>query len=68
MTHLKAILEKEGRRQRWLAEATGLSEFRVGRIAGGHSRARVEEAIVIARALGRPVEDVFPVDAPEVTA
>lgn len=65
LTRLQEILLEEGRRQKWLAERTGISEAQLSAyVRGLHVPDDRREAI--AEALGRTVADVF--GTPEIAA
>lgn len=57
-TALAEILKTEGRTQRWLARAVGISPPMMGRIVHGRRVPDVKQAHDIARALGRDVADL----------
>jgi plasmid maintenance system antidote protein VapI len=58
-TELARILRTEGRKQRWLAAETGIHPTSLNHIVHGRS-ASDDDALAIARALGRTVDEVFP--------
>lgn len=58
-TRLGQILRSEGRRQRWLADQIGVDEATMSHYVHGRHVPDDRKA-VIADALGRSVEDVFP--------
>lgn len=58
-TTLKRILDAEGRNQRWLAHATGISDSTMHRIVHGRRLPDVVEAFAIARTLGRDVAELW---------
>lgn len=61
-TPLKRVLDQEGRRQTWLAERIGIDPRQVwGWVHGLHIPAP-ETQRLIAVALARTVEELFPVD------
>lgn len=61
-TPLKRILAEEGRKQRWLAERTGINYQRISLIVNGlHCDDATKRSI--AEALGRDVAEVFPARA-----
>jgi plasmid maintenance system antidote protein VapI len=59
-TPLKRLMEDEGRRQNWLARATGIAEADISRMASRGMHPTQDEAQRIADALGRQVPEVFP--------
>lgn len=58
-TRLHRLLSEEGRKQRWLAERTGMDRRRMHLIVHG-IRPSQDEAQAIADALGRTVAELFP--------
>ncbi|WP_274433925.1 helix-turn-helix transcriptional regulator [Alicyclobacillus sp. ALC3] len=56
---LKAILEENGTKQRWLCEKTGLDKNAVSRLVLGWSLPTLPNAYKIARALGKSVEEIW---------
>lgn len=62
-TRLAQILTDEGRSQRWLARATGITPPTLGRIVHGKRLPDIKEAHDIARALGRDIADLGWIEA-----
>lgn len=58
-TRLGFILWDEGRKQIWLADRTAIDKARLSNIVNGLHPSN-DEAVAIAEALGRKVDDVFP--------
>ncbi len=60
ITPLARVLEEEGRKQSWLAERTGIDRGMLNRYVHGlHCPQDRQQAI--AEALGRTVDELFPV-------
>jgi transcriptional regulator with XRE-family HTH domain len=59
-TRLRAVLREEGRKQRWLAQLTGISEVQVSRFVTGRVRPSARDQERIASVLGRRVGELFP--------
>jgi DNA-binding XRE family transcriptional regulator len=59
---IREEVNKQGRRQVWLADKIGISPVRLSLLLSGKVRWKVEEAIKAADALGVPVRDLFLTD------
>lgn len=67
-TPLRIALTEGDRKQRWLADTTGIAYDRIHRIVGGGLEATITEAYAIARALERPITELFPNKVKEVAS
>ncbi len=61
-TPLKRLMVAEGRRQSWLADKIGKNQSEVSRIVNRGLVPDEETQQAIAKALGRKVEDFWPVE------
>jgi transcriptional regulator with XRE-family HTH domain len=62
-TTLKEVLKQQGRKQSWLCEQTGIHPTWMTKLVNGTSLPRVDHAILISRALGVPIEELWPLDS-----
>jgi transcriptional regulator with XRE-family HTH domain len=62
-TALKTALFETGTSQLEVAQKTGIHESRLSRIVRGHSEPSDDEKKLIARALGKPVTQLFSSEA-----
>jgi transcriptional regulator with XRE-family HTH domain len=63
-TPLKRILENEGRKQSWLASRVGVDPATVWAWVHGLHDPDPDLAKLVAAALDRPVEEIFPPEVP----
>jgi len=56
---LQEVLDSEGRKQIWLAKATGCDRSNISTICKCKSNPSLEVALKIAKALGCKVEDIW---------
>lgn len=59
-SHLKRILEEDGRKLKWLSESTGINYQRLQRIMNQGYEPTLSEAVELARAMRRTLQDLFP--------
>lgn len=57
---LKRILERDGRKLRWLSESTGINYQRLQRITNQGYEPTVSEAARITNCLKMPLQELFP--------
>lgn len=57
---LKEILNKNGSKQTWLAEKSGVSVSAINDIVNQRKAPTLDTARKIARALGMPMEEIWP--------
>lgn len=62
---LSDVMKREGRKQAWLHEKTGISRNTISRVVNGKVMPSLEHAIKISRALGRTVEELWDVEEDE---
>jgi DNA-binding XRE family transcriptional regulator len=56
---VREVRDKLGWSQEKLAQEAGVSKGTIQKVEGGHSSPRVDTAVRIARALGRPLDELF---------
>ena len=56
---LQEILDDEGRKQSWLANASNCDRSNINTICSGKSNPSLEVALKIAKALNRKIEDIW---------
>lgn len=61
---VRAVLESQGRAQKWVAERLGISQPDISRRLRGVKGFTMAELVVIARELGVPLADLLPEQVP----
>ena len=64
-TRLKQLLDSNGSKQTWLAEKAGINVNTLSKIVNGKAIPNLRTAQRIARALGKTVDDLWPLEEEE---
>jgi hypothetical protein len=59
-SRLKRVLDEDGRKLKWLSESTGINYQRLQRITNQGYEPTLSEAVRLAQALRRSLQDLFP--------